>query len=71
MSKWNFVMNEYQVIQFTINYLKNNGLLSGPVSNEVIHSINELVQKESLVRAKKYGFASTNIPDMRDSGDEA
>ncbi len=71
MSKWNFAMNEYQIIQFTINYLKNNGLLNGLVSNEIAHSINELVQRESLIRAKKYGFASTNIPDMRDNGDEA
>ena len=64
-------MNEYQIIQFTIEYLKDYGLINGPVSNEMIHSINEVIQKRALEKARKYGFASTNIPDMRDSGDEA
>lgn len=64
-------MNEYQIIQFTIKYLEEHDLLLNSVSNETVHAINQLLQAEALKRAKKYGFASTNIPDMRDTGDEA
>lgn len=64
-------MNEYQVVQFTIEYLKEHGLINGPISNEMVHTINALVQKQALEQARKYGFASINIPKMNDPGDEA